>query len=388
MRGLVCVVLLGVTVTQVGCKGCKDEETEVKPTVTDPGEPHDIGSWLSMRVTVDGHPAIAYYDRTSDALGYAEGTLGGSGVTWVSEEVDSYPSESGMNPGDAGKYASLGFAPDGSAWIVYQDVSNGTLKYAHKEADTNDGAWTVGIADTGSGAKSDAGYWASLAFDKSGNPVAVHYDKGSQALRLARWDGSAFKGMVIDEGTDYVPADTGADTVSANVGEYAKILVDGDVEYIAYYDRANGDLKLATGSGSTFSVATIDGAAGDVGMWPDLAVSGSDLYVAYQDVTTQNLRLAVGSGSSFTSELVDTAAYTGADTVLWVDGSSPGILYFDGVNNDQKLARKNGSTWEIETVTGNESARGYHNESVVVDGKRYSACYDYTTREVWFAELP
>ena len=87
-------------------------------------------------------------------------------------------------------------------------------------------------------------------------------------------------------------------------------------------------------------------------------------------------------------EVVDAAAYTGADTALWVDGSSPGILYFDGVNNDQKLARKDGAAWKIETVTGSDSARGYHNESIEVDGKRFSACYDYTTREIWFAALP
>jgi hypothetical protein len=85
---------------------------------------------------------------------------------------------------------------------------------------------------------------------------------------------------------------------------------------------------------------------------------------------------------------VDNSAYTGADTALWVDGSTIGILYFDGVNNDQKLAGKNGSVWEIETVTGSESARGYHNETVVLEGKRYTACYDYTTHEVWFAQLP
>ena len=363
------------------CKGCKEEDT-VKPTPADPKPAHDVGSWLSMRVGPDERPAVAYYDRTMDALGYAVGTVGASGVTWVSEEVDSFPDDAGLNPGDAGRYASLAFGNDGTPWIVYQDTTNGTLKYARKA----DGGWSSGVADVGSGSSADAGYWTSLAMDGSGNPVAVHYDLKGQSLRVARWNGSAFTASVVDEGSDYVPADSGADTVPANVGEYAKIAVDGSTEYIAYYDRANGALKLAVGSGGSYDISVVDD-DGDVGQWPDIVVSGGDVHIAYYDVARKQLRYAVGRPGSFDIEVVDTAPYTGADTALYVEGSSPGIFYFDGVQNDQKLARKDGASWKIDTVTGDTSARGYHNETVTIGGVRYSACYDYTERGIWFSAI-
>lgn len=385
MRIAVGLLLLGIGVGATGCKGCDEGAGEEKPAVvSDPPAPHDVGSWLSMKADSKGNPVVAYYDRTSDALGFAVGKISGSGVTWVTEEVDSYPDENGLNPGDAGRYTSMAFDNEGVPWIVYQDTTNGTLKYARKD----DGGWSMAIADSGGGAKSDAGYWASMTLDKDGNPVAVHYDKGRGDLRIARWSGDKFQGAIVDEGTDYDPADSGLETIPANTGEYAKITVGDDgKEYIAYYDRAWGALRLAVGNGTSFNIVTVDD-DGDVGQWPDIAVAGGKVYIAYQDVTLGHLKLAVGSGSSFDVEVVDASAYTGADTALWVDGSSPGILYFDGVNNDQKLARKDGAAWKIETVTGSESARGYHNESIEVDGKRFSACYDYTTREIWFAALP
>lgn len=385
MKRGVWLVLVGASAGLQGCKGCGDE-TEVKPKeVIDPRLANDIGSWLSMRVNGDGKPAIAYYDRTADALGYAVGTISADGaVSWKTEEADSYPDENGLNPGDAGRYASLAFAKDGTPWIVYQDTTNGTLKYARK----GDGAWDSGLADKGTGSRSDAGYWSSLAIDKDGNPVAVHYDKGGQNLRIARWDGSKFNGAVVDEGEDFVSADTAADTIPANVGEYADIAVGDDgKEYIAYYDRAWGALRLAVGNGTSFSISTIDD-VGDVGQWPDIVVSDGTIYVAYQDVGAQNLKFASGKEGAFTTEVVDTSSFTGADTSLWVEGSSVGILYFDGVNNDQKRAKKDGAAWKIETTVGVDGALGYHNESVEVDGVWYGACYNYTTRTISFAALP
>ena len=65
----------------------------------------------------------------------------------------------------------------------------------------------VGIADSGGGSSSDAGYWASIALDGAGTPVAAHYDHGRGDLRVTRWDGTAFSGAVAWEGEDYT--DTG-----------------------------------------------------------------------------------------------------------------------------------------------------------------------------------
>lgn len=345
---------------------------------------HDLGSWLSMKANADGTAAIAYYDRTSDALGYAVGTISGSSVTWAREKVDSYPDENGLNPGDSGKYASMAIAADGTTWIAYQDTSNGTLKYATKP---KGGAWTTGIADIGGGAHSDAGYWASIALDPSGSPVIAHYDAGKKNLRVARWNGTAFAGTVAVEGEDYVPADTATAPADAQTGEYCKLLIDSSgKEYLAFYDRAQSALKLATGTGTSWSVEVVDD-SGDVGQWPDLALDGAMLYISYHDVENQDLKMAKGTPGNFAVETLDAGELKGADSALLISGGAAHVAYFDGLGNDIMVASPSGSSFTYSKLSGDQGALGYFNEIATIGSKNYAACYDYTARSVWFGNL-
>jgi hypothetical protein len=382
MRALapLCLLIIAPVGLQ-GCEGCSENTiTAQKPATEDP---HDIGSWLSMRSMKDGSPAVAYYDKTMDALGFSIGTVKDGAVTWKAEEVDSYPDENGLNPGDAGKYASMVIDGQDHAWIAYQDTSNGVLKYALR----GDGKWKVDIADLGAGTSGyDAGYWASIALDADGYPYIAHYDAGKSLLRVVHWDGSAFGGAINIEGEIYDSPDSGVATAAANVGEYAKAATGPDgTEYIAFYDRAWGALRLAVGNKSGYAVETVDD-DGDVGAWPDILVDGDTLYIAYQDVGEQDLRLATGRPGSWSVEVVDSGAYVGADAAIYSDGRV-GILYFDGVNNDVKLARQKDGGWATDAVAGTDAALGYHNETVLAGGARYAACYDYTNRGLWFSAL-
>lgn len=369
------------------CEGCND--TEINQVLPDEIAEfnNDAGSWLAMAATPEGKPAVAYYDRTMDALGYAVGTVAADGsVSWAREEVDSYPDDNGLNPGDAGKYASMAIAGDGQVWISYQDASNGVMKYAHRA----DGTWDVGMADAGQGPTPDGGLWTSLALDSSGNPVAAHHDNGKGNLRVAHWNGSAWTGEVAAEGESYDPPDTAADpaVVSADVGEYAELAIASDgTEHIAYYDRAFGALRLASGASGNYTVTTVDD-DGDVGQWPSIAFDGSTMWIAYHDAGNQDLKVAYGSPGNFTVETVDTGDHVGADTHVFVDDGAVGIVYFDGFNNDMKLARRSGDGWTTDTVAGSTGALGYHNESVRIGSTRYAACYDFTARNIYFTALP
>lgn len=385
MRLLLPCSLLALTL--VGCK------KEPKPSDTDPGgspgeeeepPPADWGAWLAMEAMPDGRIAIAYYDREQDALGFALGTITGSAVAWSRERVDSYPDENGLNPGDAGKYATMAVAADGTVWVAYQDASNGSLKYAKRDPA---GAWTIGVADTGGGSRPDAGHWASIALAPGDAPVIAHHDAGKGALRVARWNGSAFSGAVVDEGTAYTPADTASEPADADVGEYAKLAIGPDgTEYLAYYDRAWGRLLLASGTGGSWSTEVVDDSA-DVGRWPDVVVDGGTVWIAYQDETNQDLELARGTPGSWTIETLDSGEGVGADTALYVEGGEASVFYFDGKNNDLKRARPGGGGWSTETV-GSEGALGYHIETIRIGGSRYVACYDYTQRNLWFSSAP
>lgn len=232
---------------------------------------------------------------------------------------------------------------------------------------------------------SDAGYFASASLDASGNPVVVHYDKDRQNLRIVRRIADQFEGEVLAEGEDYDPGD-GSGLIEGNVGEFSTIQVSGGIEYVAYYDRTYGDLKLSWGTPGAHTIETVDD-VGDIGQWPDLLIDSGTIHISYHDTTNQDLRYASGEPGSWSSIAVDQGDYVGADSAIFLENGSISIAYFDGRNNDMKLAWQNGGEWTIDTVTGTDSAQGFHNEVVTSSQGTFAACYDYTHRTLWFSAL-
>jgi hypothetical protein len=371
------------------CRGCHDGDLVVTDKVdTDPPEgfANDWGSWLSMAAMPDGSPAIAYYDKTRGALGFAIGTLGDgeAAVSWDHEEVDGYTNSEGLDTGDRGKYASMAIADDGTVWIAHHDLLAKNLRYARRGVD---GAWTTGIIDSGSGASPNAGWFASLALDATGSPVVAHHDEGKGTLRIAHYnpDTGSFSAEVVDEGTDF-DGDTGTEAIEADVGSFARLRIHAGVEYIAYHDAAHGDLKLAIGTAGAYELSTID-AEGTTGQWPDLQVGEDGMWVAYQDVGEQDLKIASFVGTEWFPLVVDDGPWTGADVAVFGRPDAKRILYFDGAKNDLKQATQGPDGWEISTLAGADSAAGFHNEVLETDGGTHIACYDHTHKTVWFSTL-
>lgn len=377
--------------TQVGCKGCASDTQIVPKDTLDTGTPtppeeevwdHDWGQWLSMAVLQDGSPAIAYYDRTKGALGFAIADTSGAEVAWTREEADGYTNDEGLDVGDRGKYASMAVAQDGTVWVAYQDLSLEALRWARRDPATR--TWENNTADGGGEPSGNAGYFASLAIDATSSPVVAHHDEAMGQLRLSRWNGTAFTSLVLDEGE--ATTDEAGEAVEADVGEFASLTIQDGVEYVAYYDRALGNLKLAWGTAGNMTIEVVD-QEGDVGQWPDVIVSEGQLWIAYHDVANQDLKLAHGAPGNWTIETVDSGEFVGADTALFLNGTQPAIAYFDGRNNDMKLATLVGDAWQIETLAGADGALGFHNEVVETGGSYFLACYDYTNRTVWFDQL-
>lgn len=379
----------------VAAMACKSdyEQKSLDPVVVDDTaltEPfsNDWGQWLSMAILADGSPAVAYYDTTMGAAGFAVGAFSGGGVSWSHEEPDGYVGEDGLDRGDRGAFTSMVVGADGVVWMSYQDVSNHNLRFASR---ATDGTWTNNLADGGSGTGSGgAGYFTSINLDGAGNPVITHYDKGSAALRVAHYFPSTgmFQGEVVDEGTGYTPPEGSTESAkSADVGAFSHIDVAAGIEYIAYYDAANGDLKLAWGTTGSYTVETVD-AEGDVGQWPDMRIIDGKIEIAYHDVGNQDLKYAIGEPGAWTIETVDSGAYVGADTALFTSGSYPAILYYDGDNKDMKMAWRSSGGWENRLVTNDDGkALGFFNEVVEASGRHYAGCYDYTNHTLWFEAL-
>lgn len=348
----------------VGCSCNRDDNVSPQP---DPEETfNDIGSWLGMSVMPNGDPAVSYYDRTKGGLGFAIGKLGTESISWKIEEVDGYAGDDGLNPGDRGTHTDLVLTTDGTAHVSYRDETNSSLRYGKRSPD---GTWEVGAGGSGSGAKADFGQWSSIALDAAESPVISFYDAGAEALRVSHATESGFSSEVIDEG---------------GVGTYSDLLIVDGVEYIAYYDATNGDLKLAIGSAGAYDIEIV-ASEGDVGKWPSIAKNGDSFVIAYQDVEFNDLVVATGTPGAWTSELVDDSNYRGADNEVVFINDAPAVYTFDGYNNDLLLAEQTPDAWTIGKVAGDDAALGFHVEALNVGTDVYVASYDYTNRFLFFA---
>jgi hypothetical protein len=359
-------------------------------------EDADRGQWISVAVLSDGRPVAAWYNRSSGGLEFGLGKVVDGVVSWSIEKVDGFADETGLDSGNRGTHTGIAVGPDDRIWIVYRDVTNKTLRYAMRDTVYNPGdyaepvktVWKTDLLDVGAGASPDTGEWTSLAIGADGNPVVVYRDVGKRQLRVAHWGGTSFSATTVDVGQDYIPEDTAGSPVTANVGEFARLVFGPDgKEYIAYYDRAWGRLRLAVGDASGYALGDVDDEA-DVGQWPSmLFTSDGTLHLAYHDVTNQDLKHAWGHPGAFETEIVDSGDYRGADSEIFRFGDMLSILYFDGYDNDLLLARRTGETWALSQVAGGDAALGFHNNVFVTGGRTYAACYDYTGRGPWAGAL-
>ncbi|MFK7930915.1 MAG: hypothetical protein AB8H79_22210 [Myxococcota bacterium] len=347
----------------------------------------DHGQWLSMSVAPDGSPSMAFYDRTNGGLGFAIGSVRSEGVLWAYEEPDGYPNDGGLDGGDVGTYTDHIWSPDGTAWVSYHTPGQGTLKVAHRVGRT----WTSEVVDTGSGLRPKTGVWTSIALDADNNPVVVYHDENSGVLRMARKSGDAWTTETIFEGTAYTGTDADGNEVTrdADVGEYAQILIDGNTHYISFYDRANQDLVLLEGFLGAY-VSTVIASEGDQGAWPSMHLEGTQLAISYHDVGQQDLKLAVREGGgTFEVQTVDDEAYRGADSALFKRDGKWGMAYFDGAENDVRVATEGEpSVWTHAKLAGDSRAVGFHNE-VVQDGQGrwWAGSYDYTDRKPYIRQI-
>ena len=371
---------------------CSDDYI-LTPTDTAPPAAleRDHGQYLAMR-TLEDKVAVAYYDRDKGAVGFATARPTPLGnLFWRHEEVDGFTNDDGLDVGDRGQYVSMAVDDDkGLVWLAYHDAGTGALRVAHR---LPDGLWHSVKADIGTGGSPNAGLYTSIQLAEDGWPVVAHFDEGKGVLRTSRRDADGFwSSTTVWEGEDVTYWDTAAAeevTNPADVGRFAELLIDGQTEYIALYDKAAGDLVLLEGFADAYA-DTLVYSAGDVGRFPSMLLEDDGtLHIAFQDVTNQDLLLATRvSGGDFEVQEVSTGDFHGADTeVFRIDDERLGILFFDGRENNMMLAVQTETGWDVETVGGDEGAVGFFNEVVEIEDRFFAASYDYTSRNIFVSEL-
>ncbi|MGC6494116.1 MAG: hypothetical protein ACON5B_14880 [Myxococcota bacterium] len=354
--------------------------------------PADWGSWMSMDVTPDGQRlALAYYMRDEGALGFATGTPAEDGsVSWFHERVDGFVDEFGRPVGDRGKYASMKVAPDGTVWIAYHQSDKSGLFVAHRKGGVR--SWEVYTVIDKTGSEGGPGQWASLDLDANGQPVVASYNGTDGTLQLSRptaleqVDYTQWTTTTIAEGQPFTGVDAKGEAIErpADVGQYAKLLIQGTTEYIAYYDAAQQRLGLLEGSAGAYNQTWVSPEGTNMGTWPSLLLDGGTVIIGFQDVSNQDLVIASRGTGGFTLEIADAGAYRGADVALAPRNGTIGALYFDGQNNDLRYAEKSGTVWVTSLVHGDGAAAGFHNEVVRVGEIWWAGTYDYATRQPFF----
>jgi hypothetical protein len=152
------------------------------------------GDFIALGIAGDV-PVVAYYDADNGDLMYADR----SGGKWTIEALDK--------SGNVGKYVSLDVSADGHKHLAYYDASYGGLKYLQKGDETTQIEKLAGFAEGTSDAV-NVGTWTVIraqpmgsADPKAVKPKIAYYDENRHRLMLAERSGAdAWAMSVVDEG--------------------------------------------------------------------------------------------------------------------------------------------------------------------------------------------
>lgn len=348
--------------------------------------PERFGEWASLDTAPDGvQLTLSYFDPTATAVGYAIGTPtvdaeGVAAIEWRHERVDGYPASDLLdNSDDVGRYTSQRTAPDGTVWLAYHDETHGQLRVAHR---LGPGSWEAPVEIEGRG-----GMWASLALNPAGQPLIVHIDDEAAAVKITRLLDEGWRTDVVYEGRPQDALDEQGNPIVRPAGlSHTRVVARDGTEAIALYNQARQSLVVLEGSGNVFEAAEVDRTA-DVGEWPSIQRAGDDLVVAYHDRENQDLKLATRTGGTWSTEVVDDGELRGADTEVFLRDGAVSIVYFDGYDNDAWLAVREGAGWSLERLGAERRAVGFHNEVVKAGGRFWTVSYSYTDRAPWIRAL-
>jgi hypothetical protein len=355
-----------------------------------PGD--DVGLWTSIAIGADTNPAIAYFDRTHQALKFAQY----DGERWSVQTVESVPS------GVAGRYAKMLFL--GNAFVIaYQSIApggkNGALVSKVRLATSSGpkpaaGSWTfedAAMVDTTPCRKS---FCASTEACVSTTKVCTATLAASQCSPAC----PSGQACVDSMGPACLPIwdDSKIDSYPDAIGDYVSMAPDGQGGVgIAYYDRTHGNLMIArkkSGAWATTLVdgegATAPGTGGDAGVGASLFIDANGdwhityvngyseglQYVKVQQVTTVGKPEVVDDGLGIAGTPFDDGQHlVGDDSHLTViAGGEVHVTYQDATVGTLHYAvgspGSTGHTWSVKAVTQDGFA-GAFSGIVVVSGQ-------------------
>ncbi|MBK9191362.1 MAG: T9SS type A sorting domain-containing protein [Crocinitomicaceae bacterium] len=191
-----------------------------------------VGQHNSL-ISVNGNPAIAYYDATGFNLNYVRAT-DASGTTWGAPQAIDIT-------GSVGQYNSMQIV-SGNPAISYYDITTSSLKYV-RAMDASGAAWATPLTLETTGT---IGQYTSLKVI-SGNPAISYYDGSNGNLKYIR----ASEATGIAWNSPMVLATTGT------TGQFTSMIALGSGDPgVAFYDASKFWPMFVSGSGLCVSTAS------------------------------------------------------------------------------------------------------------------------------------
>ena len=265
----------------------------------------DVG-WYTTLLTVNGNPAISYYDRTNKDLKYVR-ALDSGGTTWGSPvALESL--------GDVGEYASM-LIVNGNPAIVYMEHLSSTNLRIIRALDENGATWGASqvIANSSGSNTSTAiingnpavvtGGSQGLQYIRAndvngttwGTPINLNVSSQNNSLvevngrpAISTYNTSDYD-LIYMRANDMNGSSWGTPMVldsEGRVGWHSSMTVVNKYPAVSYYDGTNGSLKyiIATDEdGVTWNPPiTLDDGNGElVGQYPSLMATDSGIGVSY-----------------------------------------------------------------------------------------------------------
>lgn len=357
-----------------------------------------IGPYSDVAVGADGSIWVSAYASSHGDLVVAKATGAGRIPDEAWEWVDGVPDGPVVVPGskirggiddagpDVGMYTSIQVAPDGTPMVTYFDRDSATLKFAAKVG----GTWQIHAVDAAAPESAEKiGMYTSLTLrsddgrpgvaytahvgDENGGHAEVRYAAAQVAVPTTAAD---WQTWVVDtaplpavdpDNPDIYPLPEG-------LGLFVESARDprNQAPVVVYYDRGNGDLKLArfnTSTGQFDAAKVLDGTMGDDGWSPSVSVDASGVaHVVYVDATSDDLKYITDDGAS--PEIVDDGYrivgttvdnlpkpeyhFVGDDAgIVMPDGQPPFVLYQDATTQELLLStRMDNGMWNRMSIAG------------------------------------
>ncbi len=360
-----------------------------------------IGPYSAIATAPDGTAWVSAYAESHGDLVVASVQQGGRIEDTQWEWVDGIPDEPPTIAGsmirggiagagvDVGMYTSIQVAPDGTPMVTYFDVDHASLQFAAKVG----GVWQKHTVDIGTGNVDGTGdsvvgmYTALTLRTDDGRPgvaYLAHVNDGTGVHAEVRFAAaqvpiptqtSDWLFWVVD--TAPVPAvGSGGDIypLPGGLGLFVDVSRDPNTQapVVAYYDRANGDLKVSkfdTNAGQFATPVVLAGTTDDSGWSPSVVVDAqSVIHVAYVDATKDDLTIitdqanasptVIDDGYRVVGQSIDglpkpTFDFVGDDAKLLNTPSGYYVAYQDATTQELLLAHQTADgTWSHVSIAG------------------------------------